>query len=165
MKTLTDTQLAYLAGFIDGDGSIIAQLNPKNDYTLKFQIRVSVNFIQSTSRKHFLKRIHEELGIGTLRDRNDSITELNIVGIEQVKPLLQGLKPFLRMKEKQANLVLRICDQLPSTKGDAYKFLELSKLSDQVANLNDSKKRTITSETVRAKLLDLKLISEETQSL
>jgi hypothetical protein len=85
--------------------------------------------------------------------------------VEAVKPLLQKLHPFLRLKQKQANLVIRICEQLSSTKGDFLKFLALCELSDQVARLNDSKKRTVTSATVRKTLLDLKLISEETQSL
>jgi hypothetical protein len=36
----------------------------------------------------------------------------------------------------------------------------LSQLSDQVARLNDSKKRTVTAETVKKTFVDLKLISE-----
>ena len=40
------TDLAYIAGFLDGDGSIFFQLIRKNDYRLGFQIRPSVAFYQ-----------------------------------------------------------------------------------------------------------------------
>ena len=43
---LTETQAAYIAGFLDADGSIITQIVSRKDYVLKFQIRVSVIFIQ-----------------------------------------------------------------------------------------------------------------------
>jgi len=161
MKTnLNDLQLAYLAGFIDGDGSLIAQIVKKDDYILKYQIRITISMIQSTSRKHFLIQFQKELDTGTIRDRNDKITELNIIGHLTVQPLLQQLRPFLRIKLKQANLIIRICEQLSSTKNDPIKFLELCELSDQVANLNDSKKRTVTSATVKKTFQDLGLIKE-----
>jgi LAGLIDADG endonuclease len=160
MKTLTPIEAAYIAGFLDGDGCILAQLVKKDDYILKYQLRVTVSFIQLTSRKHFLMKIQHEIGLGTIRERNDGISELNIIGIESVKPFLQQIQPFLRLKQKQANLVIRICEQLPLTKNDPIKFLELSQLSDQVARLNDSKKRTVTAETVKKTFVDLKLISE-----
>lgn len=41
---------SYIAGFIDGDGSIIAQIVRREDYVRKFQIRVSVVFYQKTKR-------------------------------------------------------------------------------------------------------------------
>jgi intein/homing endonuclease len=41
---------AYLAGFIDGDGCLLAQLVKRPDYLYKFQIRISINFYQKTSR-------------------------------------------------------------------------------------------------------------------
>lgn len=71
MKKLTEKQAAYLAGFIDADGSISAQIVKREDYVLKFQIRLSVLFIQKKTRIHFLKQVQSELGdIGTVRDRS-----------------------------------------------------------------------------------------------
>ena len=41
---------AYYAGFLDGDGSILAQLVRRQDYVYKFGIRVSIVFYQTTKR-------------------------------------------------------------------------------------------------------------------
>jgi hypothetical protein len=45
---MNPTTLAYVAGFLDGDGSIFFQLIRKRDYRLGFQIRSSVAFYQKT---------------------------------------------------------------------------------------------------------------------
>jgi len=39
---LTKEDIIYLAGFIDGDGCILAQIVNRPDYKLKFQIRLSI---------------------------------------------------------------------------------------------------------------------------
>lgn len=160
MNNLTTTQAAYLAGFIDGDGSIIAQLVSRKDYVLKYQIRVSVLFIQKKKRVYFLNQLQDEIGTGVVRDRGDGIAELSLVGVNTVYPFLKQIQPFLRIKRKQANLVIQIIDQLNLTKNSPQKFLDLCKLSDQVSDLNDSKNRTITSETVKNTLKDLGLIEK-----
>ena len=50
IETKENLKLAYLAGFLDGDGSIIVQLVPRKDYTYKFQVKVSIVFYQKTTR-------------------------------------------------------------------------------------------------------------------
>ena len=156
-KADTNTiQWAYLAGFIDGDGSIMAQIVSRPDYILKYQIRVSLSFIQITKRKHFLLKIQNEIKKGNLRDRGDGISELTFIGWQDVKWILLQIKPFLRIKEKQANLVLKIIEQLPLTKTSPNNFLKICELADQVAHLNDSKRRTIITQVVRQRFQDLK---------
>lgn len=161
MKTLTEEQAAYLAGFIDADGSIIAQIVKREDYFLKFQIRVSVLLIQKNKRMHFLKQIQSELSdVGTIRNRGDGVSEFALVGITNTVQLLKQVLPFLRLKKKQANLVIRISEQLILTKNDPKQFLTLCELSDQVANLNDSKNRSITAQTVKTRFQDLGFVSK-----
>lgn len=167
MKQLSIQQASYLAGFIDADGSIIAQIVSREDYSLKFQIRVSILCIQKKSRIHFLNKFKQEIDAGTVRDRGDGIAEFAIVGHQNVASFLKQIQPFLRNKKKQANLVLRICEQLTLTnqKRDPQKFLELCELTDQVANFNDSKTRNITTDSVKQIFLDLGLISNLNSSL
>ena len=50
LKRINKTELAYLAGFVDGDGCINAQIVRKPGYKLKFQIRVTLSFYQKTTR-------------------------------------------------------------------------------------------------------------------
>ena len=40
LKRLTHIERSYITGFLDGDGSIYAQIVRRSDYRLKFQIRV-----------------------------------------------------------------------------------------------------------------------------
>jgi hypothetical protein len=48
---ITDLKLAYLAGFIDGDGCINGQIIKSNDYKRKFKLQVSVVIFQKASRR------------------------------------------------------------------------------------------------------------------
>ena len=154
-KILNPLQLGYIAGFLDCDGSVLAQIIEREGYTLHYQLRFTVSFVQKTKRKHFLMRLQEDLGKGTLRDRNDDMSELAVVGWQSVAPLLLQLRPVVRMKLKQLNLVLKMIEQLPLTKKNPQKFLELCYMSDQVSSLNNSKNRKVTAAEVEKRFLDL----------
>ena len=55
VKKLTDIQLAWVAGFTDGDGSIIATIVPHSDYVgIKYQLRITLSFTQKKKRKFYL---------------------------------------------------------------------------------------------------------------
>ena len=158
---MTPLQLAYIAGFLDGDGSVLAQIVERKEYIYHYQIRFTVSFVQKTKRKHFLMQLQKEIGNGTLRDRNDGISELALVGWQSVNPLLKQLQPVARIKLKQINLVLKIIEQLPLTKTSPEKFLALCYLTDQVAALNDSKNRILAAKDVEKHFKDLGIIDEK----
>ena len=50
IKKLNNTDLAYIAGFLDGDGSIFAQIIEGKDYIYGFRIRLSIIFFQKTTK-------------------------------------------------------------------------------------------------------------------
>src|SRR3954451_4982127 len=68
-NTLRASQAAYLAGFLDGDGSIHLQLVRQQEYKFGFYIRTSISFSQSTSARRGLEALHVMTGGGYLRDR------------------------------------------------------------------------------------------------
>ena len=152
MKTLTIEERHYLAGFLDADGSIFAQLVRGNDLKYKYRIRVSVGFYQNKRYNWFLKNLQKDLKCGTIRTKPDGVTEYIITGANPVKDLLLQLKDSLVLKKRQANLVLEILEQKKEIKSKAD-FLEVCRLTDKVASLNYSKKRTITAEEVEKVLL------------
>lgn len=151
MLKLTEIEKAYIAGFLDGDGSINVQIVRRDDYILKFQIRFTITFFQKTSRYWFLTFFQKKLKTGLLRKRNDGISELTLTGWQTVKTFLTTFKPYIRLKRRQAVLVLKIIDKLAQSK-DPQSFVSLCELVDQIAFLNDSKKRTITATVVRSEL-------------
>ena len=73
---LKETDKAYVAGFLDGDGSIYVRIKPNKSYRFKFQIAPSVVFFQSKENKKFLQSIQCLLGIGNIRERKDGICEI-----------------------------------------------------------------------------------------
>jgi intein-encoded DNA endonuclease-like protein len=157
MKTLNNDDLLYLAGLIDGDGSIVAQMVRRPDYAFRFQIRLTVQISQRKKRRHHLEDIRKTIGYGIVRDRGD-MSDYVLVETKMVFHFLKQISPFLRMKKKQANLVIKIIEQLPSSKTSPLLFIDLCCLSDQVAELNDSKKREINAEVVANELKNLKVI-------
>lgn len=148
---LNNEEKAYVAGFLDGDGSIMAQLVYRKDYKLGYQVRVSIVFYQKTNHQKFLLWLKERLDYGYVRMRNDGMSEYTIVGLSEVAHVLTLLYPFLRLKKVLAKEVLALIERHPSSrKMTASKLISLSKLVDNTASFNYSKKRTVTSESVMA---------------
>ena len=158
---MSDEVAAYIAGFLDGDGSIMAQLVRRKDYKLGYQIRVSVVFYQKRIHNEILFWLKEQLHYGYIRDRNDGMTEYTIVGLSEVAQVLTLLHPKLRLKKKLAHDVLRLIQRHP-TKMTATKLIMLAHAADKTAEFNYSKKRTVTARVVQDFLNDNKLFPVET---
>ena len=157
---MSNEEKAYIAGFLDGDGSIMAQLVSRKDYKLGYQIRVSIVFYQKSTHREFLLSLKERLGYGYVRIRNDGMSEYTIVGLREVEHVLTLLYPFLRLKKALARNVLDLIKQHPpQRKMTASKLVSLSELVDKTASFNYSKKRTITSAVVIAYLRGKDLVS------
>ena len=159
---IAPVQLAYIAGFIDGDGSILGQFVRRVDYVYGYQIRVTINLTLEASRLHFLKQFQEILkpyGEGTLRNRGDGIAELAFVGKDKVGPLLFDLKDYLQIKHTQAKWLLDVTERLPHTKNNPALFLELCQQCDRIAGLNNSQNSTINADVVKLYLVEKGFIS------
>src|SRR5262249_6839228 len=82
---MQDATRAYIAGFLDGDGSVIFQLVRRRDYLYGYQIRSSVCFFQSTRGKAGLMWLKQQLGCGYVRDRAGDMSDYTIVGWSAVR--------------------------------------------------------------------------------
>ena len=133
---------AYIAGFLDGDGSIMFQLIERKGYIYGYQIRVSVCFYQDSSHKEGLKWLRERIGYGYIRDRNDGVSDYTIVGPERVREVLVMVKPYVVFKAAHVARALELLDAMEEKrKPNVKEFLALAKLVDSYANLNYSKKK------------------------
>ena len=144
---MDSTIIAYIAGFLDGDGSIFFQIVRRKDYKFGFQIRSTIAFYQKTRFVNFLKLIKKYLKSGYIRNRKDGMSDYTIVEPSEVERILLLLQPYVKLKKKQVQLGLRVLNKLKSIKLK-QEFLETCKLVDEFAELNYSKKRTITSKVV-----------------
>ena len=142
----------YLAGFLDGDGSIMAQIVKGNNYKYGYTIRVTVCFYQKTTRHWFLLKLRKLLGKEwKVRKRNDGMSELYITGFTPVKNVLFILQPYFRLKPRLARLVLEIIEEYSQVQTEAD-FLKVCEKIDKTAEYTDSKKRKNTYSSVKAYL-------------
>lgn len=147
LDQLNEVQLSYIAGFLDGDGSIVNQIVRAKDRKFKHTIRVSVNYHQKTKRYWFMIKLKKMLGEGSLRKKNDGTSQLTITGFKSVKRHLERLKPFLHLKKDLAGLTLNIIEDYEKVNTKAS-FLEVCKKIDKTANYTDGKKRVHTFASV-----------------
>ncbi len=127
---MTKTTAAYIAGFLDGDGSIRVQLQPRKN-TLR--VKTVISFAQKWGKEKELQWIKDQLKIGYLYQRNDSITELKIEGWRATEKILKTLQPYILFKKKQVIIILEVIKVLKEGKIDLIKIAELS---DKISRLN-----------------------------
>ena len=148
MRFTDSIVLAYIAGFLDGDGSIFSQIvKTKSSKKNPFKIRTSVAFYQKNTNAKILEILKSILKAGYIRYRKTDVSDYTIVESKEVKKILQSLQPYVKLKEEHIKLGLEIISQIekPQT---TKEFIETCKLVDKFEKLNYSKKRTVTSKTV-----------------
>ncbi len=147
---MRETILAYIAGFLDGDGSIMLQLKPRADYAYGYQIKATVSFYQKQSNRSILEWLHENLKIGTVRDRNDGISQYDVEGIEPVRQVLELLQPYVVLKHEQVSMALCLIDEM-TTQIDPSpeEFLKWCGQVEAFQALNYSKRRKHVQADVR----------------
>ena len=144
---LTNEKKSYIAGFLDGNGSIFAQIIKNPDLKYGFGIRVSIGFYQKKTKHWFILRLKKILKYGYVRINKDNVSEYVITSSGAVKQILLSLKNFVILKKKNVDLVLKIIEKKKKI-NSKEEFIELCELVDEVAELNYSKNRKITSKTV-----------------
>ena len=105
----TKEERAYIAGFLDGDGSIMFQLKKRSDTQNGIRLMATICFYQDSRHDKPLHWMRKKFGIGYITLRNDGITELRINGFATVRRILEMLGPYLRFKKIQSIAVSRAC--------------------------------------------------------
>ena len=141
-KNFSLTYKAYLAGLLDGDGSIYVRAKRNSTYRYGFQIACYVAFFQSNKKKNEFKTIFLHNELGKMRERNDGILEYVINRKNSILKLIENIKPFLILKKKQAFLLIKILKNKEKVKSKKD-FENLLKLIDGFRELNYSKKAHI----------------------
>lgn len=141
-KVFSSTQKAYLAGFLDGDGSIYVKAKPNPTYKFGFQIAPYVVLFQSAKDKTNFEKICSLIGFGHLRERKDGILEYIISRTDDILKFLDLVEPFLILKKSQLILAKKIIKAKSKVK-NRNDFAALMKKVDSFRELNYSKKRKI----------------------
>jgi LAGLIDADG endonuclease len=142
---------AYLAGFLDGDGSIHFQLVRQRQYKFGFYIRSSVSLTQSTSARSGLEHLQRQIGGGYLRDRGTGISDLVVTSRPLLITILEGVQPYVIFKREQVRRALDLLPRIVARMGP-HQFLQLAHEVDAFATLNYSKKKHISAVDVEQHL-------------
>jgi len=149
--TLKAEQASYLAGFLDGDGSIHFQLVRQREYKFGFYIRASMSLSQSTSARSGLENIRQMIGAGYIRDRGTGMSDLVITSRPVLQQILAEVEPFVIFKREHVRRARRLLERIrPRMKED--EFLEIARKVDAFATLNYSKSKRIFAADVEQHL-------------
>src|SRR3989344_4105739 len=116
MQPLSSTTKAYLAGFLDGDGSIYVQLKPNQTYRFGFQIAAYIVLYQSQKARHLFAKLCSMIELGYMRERKDGILEYIIGKTGAIREFLKIVSPYILLKKEQAILMSQILDVKASMK-------------------------------------------------
>ena len=144
MGSRSKINLAYIAGFLDGDGSLMLQIKKRKDTTIGIRFMVTICFYQDTRHEETLYWFREVFEIGYVSRRNDGMTEFRINGY---KNILSDLLPYIRFKKCQARALYSACEILSSGTIKTLDNKQLIQLVDlilviQNANYVTKRKRT-----------------------
>ena len=138
----TPTERAYIAGFLDGDGSIYVQAKKNDTYRYGYQVAPAIVFFQSAKSEKLFTEFYEFMNLGLMRNRKDGVMEITVGRIAEILQLIEVVKPYTRLKRKQLALLEQILETKKAV-SDEESFSELLKLIDGYRNLNYSKKRNV----------------------
>ena len=149
--------LAYIAGFLDGDGSLMLQIKNRKDGISKIRFMSTICFYQDTRHEKDLFWIQKVLGKGYFHRRNDGMSELRINGYATVKNILDLLRPYIRFKKVQEEALNEACTILSNNKFKMLDREQKIKLVDLVLVIQKenyvTKKKKTRDELLR--ILDL----------
>ncbi|MBE0439333.1 MAG: hypothetical protein IBX57_06180 [Gammaproteobacteria bacterium] len=146
IQKLTDNEVVYLAGFLDGNGSICAKLVKDKTSKYKYAIRVEICFSLKKNRRFFLMQWQKKLGCGKLILAKNSpertVDNLTIGEFNKVRELLVKLKCHFQIKKGQAKLAIDIIENYYRKKDISLEqFCLICKKIDKLTALNDSEKK------------------------
>ncbi len=146
--------LAYIAGFLDGDGSIMMQIKRRSDSIFGWRIMTTICFYQDARHIQPLRWIRRIFHIGYISVRNDHMAEYRINGFEETQRVLQLLKPFIRFKKKQVATMLKILPLLFRKKLPDMSRKERKRVAEMIISLREnnyqSHQRRYTDKSIKA---------------
>lgn len=145
-KLISPIKRAYLAGFLDGDGSIYVQSKPNPTYRFGYQIAPYIVLFQSQKDQQNFEQLCSMINLGYMRIRKDGILEYIIGKQENIIQFIRLVEPYVILKKLQINLIQEIIIAKSNVQ-DKKDFALLMKLVDTFRELNYSKNRKVRTLT------------------
>lgn len=130
MGSRPNIKWTYIAGFIDGDGSMMLQIKKRSDTKRGFRFMATICLYQDSRHEKPLHLIRDKIGIGYVTKRNDGISELRVNGFTSVHKILKEIEPSILFKRVQLHALKEACLILQKnvgmlTKDELHKVVDL----------------------------------------
>ena len=130
-KIFSEVNKAYISGLLDGDGAIMACIEKHAEKKFGFRIRIFIKISQNNDK--ILNWCKSTTGLGHIRNVRNDEYEWLVRDQEEAKIILQAFVPYLRIKNKQAKLALKILNTKIKT---IKSLLKNAELADVLSKLN-----------------------------
>ena len=141
IRALTERELSYIAGFLDGDGSVMALVEKHSEKKFGIRIRALVEFTQHDDNILVLKYLQKKIGSGHINRSLRNVWKYAIRDQSAVRDLLTRLSDHVVLKKPQIKHALTILKMDLSSRSS---LIRASILCDKVSSSNlRSKSRRI----------------------
>ena len=130
-KILSEANKAYISGLLDGDGAIMACIEKHAEKKFGFRVRIYIKISQNDCK--ILNWCKSVTGLGRIRAVRNNGHEWIIRNQEDAKILMKALTLYLKVKNKQSRLALKILNTEIKTVKNLFK---VAKLADALSKLN-----------------------------
>lgn len=147
---ISDIEKAYIAGFLDGDGTVMATIERHGEKKFGFRVRIAMDFSQHRDNVAVLHYIRKIIGSGSLSlAGSKGVFKLTIKDRSVLIPLLGVLEPFVRVKKVQIQIARKILAKKIKTFEDLKR---VAHLSDELSghNLKSRSRRINTSHMIES---------------
>ena len=129
-KRCSVAERAYLAGLIDGDGAIMAIIEPHREKKFRFRVRIELKITQKNKRD--LTFLIQLLGCGPVRE-NRTTCDWITRDQKEVLRILSVIAPYSKMKKQQIQYAARIIQTSIKSKND---LMRVARLADALSKSN-----------------------------
>ena len=129
-KEFSEAKRAYLAGFLDADGAIMACIERHQGKKYGFRVRVVVKITQK--ERNVLDWFVNEFQVGNVV-RNRTTYDWIIKDQNLIRDVLQIVKPYLQVKKNQAEYALEI---VSSSIRSSHDLIRIAQLADALSRSN-----------------------------
>jgi intein-encoded DNA endonuclease-like protein len=144
---VNEATAAYIAGFLDGDGSIHFQLVRQQQYRYGFYVRLSVSFHQHQTGREGLEWLKGQLEVGYIRNRAGQMSDYVITSRPAIRILLNRIEAYVVFKRRQVRQALELLDMIEAI-DSSEEFLAVAQQVEMFKSLNRSKRRINTVQSV-----------------
>jgi len=128
IASLTKTELAYIAGFLDGDGTVMSLVEKHAEKRYGIRIRVLMEFTQHNDNIAVLKYLQRKIGGGNINRSLQDVWKYSIKDQKLVKKLLYALYPYSVIKQYQISTALQVLSLSLISRNELLRAAELSDL-------------------------------------